>query len=38
MLPLGPQADGAVSGADVDSQGSQSVFGPAAMRSATQRD
>lgn len=38
MLPLGPRADGTVSGADVDSQGSQSVFGPAAMRSATQGD
>lgn len=38
MLPPGPRADGTVSGADVDSQGSQSVFWPAAIHSATLRD
>lgn len=36
--PPGPRADGTVSGADVDSQGSQSVFWPAAMHSAALRD
>lgn len=38
MLPPGRRADGTVSGADVDSQSSQSVFWPAAMHSAALRD
>lgn len=37
MLPPGLWADGTVSGADVDSQGSQSVFGPAAVSSTGRR-